>query len=665
MKRETAGRTPALVGSGETTAASGATQGAMGVEMPKLFTLGAIAAVLYLGRDVFIPVAIATLLTFAIAPIVSFLRRRGLPRIAAVMVTVLSAFAAIGLFLIVVGSQFVTLAENIPSYQFNIIQKIQSLKDAGASGGVIERITQAVERVGAEISKSEPAPASPAAPAAEPEKEPLPVEVVTRQSPLEMVNTIIVPLISPFATAALVIVVVIFMLLEREHLRDRFIRLVGYSDLHRTTEALQDAGRRVGKYLLMQLLVNTMYAFPIAIGLWLLGIPNPALWGMLALVLRFVPYVGPIIGMVLPILVTFAVTPGWTAIFWVIGLFLVVELITNNVLEPWLYGSRTGLSPLAIIVAAIFWSWLWGPIGLVLSTPLTVCMVVLGRYVPQFEFLSVAFGDEPVLEPPARLYQRLLANDPEEGADHAEEFLEDAELVDFYDEVGVPALILAEADLRRGAMSPERINMVASAALELVDDLTEFAEEEEEEEDDDEDDATETVVNGETRPPREPLPDGEGRTLICAGGRWPIDDAAAAMVGQVLDIQGAETRVITHDQLETARISQLELGSIDTVILTYVNPSSLNHARYAVQRLKRARKGLRVGLLLPNLPEDTATDAIAKKANADFAGATIAETARQALGELKTARPAIKRKATRPASRRSKKSDTAQAEAAE
>lgn len=638
-------------------------QGLHGTAMPRLITLGAITAVLYFGRDVLIPVAVATLLTFAIAPIVSFLRRRGLPRLAAVLVTVLTAFAAIGLFLIVVGSQFVTLAENIPSYQYNIIQKIQSLKDAGASGGIVERITLAVERVGAEITKTEPLSPSSPAPAAEPAKEPLPVEVVDRQGPLEMVNTIIVPLISPFATAALVIVVVIFMLLEREHLRDRFIRLVGYSDLHRTTEALQDAGKRVGKYLLMQLLVNTMYAVPITIGLWLLGIPNPLLWGMLALVLRFVPYVGPIIAMALPILVTFAVTPGWTAIIWVIGLFLVVELITNNVLEPWLYGSRTGLSPLAIIVAAIFWSWLWGPIGLVLSTPLTVCLVVLGRYVPQFEFLSVAFGDEPVLEPPARLYQRLLANDPEEGADHAEEFLEDGELVDFYDEVGVPALILAEADLRRGAMSPERINMVAAAALELIDDLTEFAEEEEEEEDPPVDEA-ETAA-GAVRSLREPLPDGEGRNLICAGGRWPIDDAAAAMVGQVLDIQGAETRVITHDLLETARVSQLDLGASDTIILTYVNPSTLNHARYAVQRLKRARKGLRVGLLLPNLPGGASTDAIAKKANADFVGATIAETARQALGELKPARPALKRKTTRPVARRTKRSKPVPAEAAE
>lgn len=230
-----------------------------------------------------------------------------------------------------------------------------------------------------------------------------------------MLQNLIAPLLSPLASAGLVIVVVIFMLMEREDLRDRFIRLVGYGDLHRTTQALQDAGKRVGQYLLMQLVVNIVYAVPITIGLWVLGIPNALLWGMLALALRFVPYIGPIIGALLPLFLALAVAPGWALLLWTAALFIVMELITGNVIEPWLYGSRTGLSPLAIIVAAIFWTWLWGPLGLVLSTPLTVCLVVLGRHVPQFEFLDVLFGNEPVLEPHARLYQRLLAGDPDEA----------------------------------------------------------------------------------------------------------------------------------------------------------------------------------------------------------------------------------------------------------
>ncbi|TIU81450.1 MAG: AI-2E family transporter, partial [Mesorhizobium sp.] len=221
-----------------------------------------------------------------------------------------------------------------------------------------------------------------------------PDEAVAHEKPLEVLQNLIGPLISPLGSAGLVIIVVIFMLMEREDLRDRFIRLVGYGDLHRTTQALQDAGKRVGQYLLMQLVVNIIYAVPITIGLWVLGIPNALLWGLLALALRFVPYIGPIIGALLPLFLALAVAPGWSLLLWTAALFIVVELVTGNVIEPWLYGSHTGLSPLAIIVAAIFWTWLWGPIGLVLSTPLTVCLVVLGRHVPQFEFLHVLFGNE-------------------------------------------------------------------------------------------------------------------------------------------------------------------------------------------------------------------------------------------------------------------------------
>lgn len=626
---------------------TGAMATSVGVQMPRLFTLGVIMAVLYLGAAVLIPVAVATLLTFALSPIVSFLRRRGLPRVLAVIFTVTMAFAAIGMFLLIVGSQVVTLAGNIPTYQANIIEKVRSLRDMGAGGGLIDQITQAVERVGAEIANN---PEQPANPAAEPAQKPMPVEIVNQYRPLEMLNGIVGPLISPFATAALVIVIVIFMLLEREALRDRFIRLAGYSDLHKTTEALQDAGRRVGTYLLMQLIVNTCYAVPITIGLWLFGIPNPLLWGMLALVLRFVPYVGPIIAMVTPLVVTFAVTPGWAPLLWVIGLFLVMELITNNVLEPWLYGSRTGLSPLAIIVSAVFWSWLWGPIGLVLSTPLTVCLVVLGRHVQQFEFLNVLFGDEPVLEPPARLYQRLLANDPEEGADHAEEFLEDGDLVEFYDEVGIPALVMAEQDRRRGAMSSERIDAVATAALELVADLDEFADEEAEEEDSD--DSERRGTNGTARPPAPVLPDGEGHRIICSGGRWAIDNAAAAMTAQIFEVQGAQVLALGYDDFMQSRLAKVDLAGIDCVVLAYLNPASINHARYSVQRIKRARRGVRVGLLMPSQPADMDREQIAKRSNADFVAGTVAEIVKLALTQVaEPVRPALRRKRARVAAK--------------
>jgi AI-2E family transporter len=271
---------------------------------------------------------------------------------------------------------------------------------------------------------------------------------------------------------------VIFMLLEREELRDRFIRLVGSNDLHRTTQVLEEAGHRVGRYLLTQLLVNLIYAVPIGVGLYLIGVPNAVLWGLLTLVLRFVPYIGSVLAAAFPLFLSFAVAPDWSAVLWTAALFAGVELITSNIVEPWLYGSRTGVTPLAIIIAAIFWTWLWGPLGLVISTPLTVCLVVLGRHVPQFELFDILFGDEPVLEPHARLYQRLLAGDAIEATSRAEEAVEEDYLVDYYRDVGLPALLLAQNDVARGVLTAEQEGRISTAARAMVDELQEVAVEE-------------------------------------------------------------------------------------------------------------------------------------------------------------------------------------------
>jgi predicted PurR-regulated permease PerM len=553
--------------------------------LPGAITLVGVSAILYLGREVFLPLAVAFLLTFALAPIVSFLRKRSLPKPVAVVLTVLIAFAALALLATVVATQVTNLAQNIPTYQSNIIAKVHSLKEMGANGGIIDRLSGAVQRVGAELQANTQA-AQPAQ--AVPETKPLPVEIVSQESTIDTLKNVIVPLVSPFATAGLVIVVVIFMLLEREDLRDRFIRLVGYGDVHRTTEALQEAGTRVGHYLLMQLVVNTLYAVPIAAGLWLLGIPNALLWGLLALVLRFVPYIGPAIGMMLPLFLALAVAPGWSLVLWTGALFLVMELVSGNILEPLLYGSRTGLSPLAIIVAAIFWTWLWGPLGLVLSTPLTVCMVVLGRYVPQFEFLGVLLGNEPVLDPHTRLYQRLLSGNSDEATDNAEEFLEKKYLVDYYDTIGIPALLLAEQDRERGALQDEQRQRLALTAQTLITNLEDIADEEENEEDESEEDAKPSDASepDEDETAVDLLPDGEGMTVLCAGGRGDIDDAAAAMLAQILEVQGAAATSISHPSLQPLAARKLALDKVDAVIVTFLNATSATHARIVVRRLK-------------------------------------------------------------------------------
>lgn len=602
-----------------------------------------VAVILRLGQEIFVPLALALLLSFTLAPIVGFLRKRRVPKIASVLFAVAFAFIAIAMFSFVVATQVANLAQNIPTYQRNIVMKVDALTRAGSDNGVLQKVQKAVERIGEELQlNAADSQAATPAPTVE-QRQPMPVEIVTRSNPIETLGNLILPLISPFATAGLVIVLVIFMLLEREDLRDRFIRLVGLGDLHKTTTALHDAGKRVGKYLLMQLVVNTLYALPITIGLWLLGIPNAVLWGLLTLVLRFVPYIGPLIGMILPLFLALAIAPGWSLVAWVAGLFIATELVSNNVVEPWLYGSHTGLSSLAIIVSAIFWSWLWGPIGLMLSTPLTVCLVVLGRYVPQFDFLDVLLGNEAVLKPHEKLYQRLLAGDPNEATDNAEELLEEEYLVDYYDTVALPALILGETDRRRGVMTDQQIALVASTALVLVENLAEIADEEEREE------ASEDALPDDAQE----FPDGRGRRLLCIGGRTALDQVAASMVAQVLSVQGAE--VVTTPEIETRR-TMPDLGAtggIDTAIVTFLSGASKSHARQAVRRLKRLTPTPRVGILMPAADGEQFPQIAAEELNADFVATSISQAIHGALASSGAVElQATVRRLSRPSQRR-------------
>ncbi len=586
-----------------------------------------VAVILKVGQEIFVPLALSLLLTFTLAPIVSFLRKRRVPKIVAVLLAVAAAFLAIAVFSFVVATQVANLAENIPTYQRNIVGKVHALSQAGSGNSVLEHFSKAVERVGAEIqtraveSRDESQLEATA-------REPMPVEIVTRSKPIETLVNFLLPLVSPFATAGLIIVLVIFMLLEREDLRDRFIRLVGLGDLHRTTAALQDAGKRVGKYLLMQLVVNSLYAFPITIGLWLLGIPNAVLWGLLTLVLRFVPYIGAVIGMILPLFLALAISPGWSLVACVATLFIVTELVSNNVVEPWLYGSHTGLSPLAIIISAIFWSWLWGPLGLMLSTPLTVCLVVLGRYVPQFDFLDVLLGNEPVLQPQEKLYQRLLAGDPNEATDNAEDYLEDEYLVDYYEKVGLPALVLGEADRQRGVMSEAQIALFASSTQTLIENLAEIALEEENEE------AVDSEESGVIKAVAElDLPNGEGRTVITLGGRGAIDDAASAMLAQVLVVQGAKVTQYGYTAISGRNLNALALEGVETVIVTFMNGNSKSHARQIARRLKRVRPTLRVGVVVPIADGDRYKPIDPEEINADFVSSSLSQAVRSALSD--------------------------------
>ncbi|MBC7740122.1 MAG: AI-2E family transporter, partial [Candidatus Saccharibacteria bacterium] len=501
------------------------------ITLPGVFAVVGAAVVLKLAQDVFLPLAIAMLITFALSPLVSVMRRLGLSMILSVLLVTALAFAAIGLFSLVVFGQLGELAMNLPTFQQNILTKLDGLQSAGAGNGLFTRAMNMVRAINSEIGAALPDTGTLPA-------KPMQVEVIENVSALGLLQNLVVPIISPVATSALVVILVIFMLLEREALRDRFIRLVGSNDLHRTRQMLGDAGDRVASYLLTQLLDNTIYAVPIGLGLWLIGVPNALLWGVLTLILRFVPYIGSVLAAAFPLFLAFAVSPDWSAVIWTAALFIAIEMITSNAVEPWLYGSRTGISSLAVIIAALFWTYIWGPPGLVLATPLTVCLVVLGRHIPQFAFFDILLGDEAVLTPHQQLYQRLLAGNKVEAVFHAEEGLTDQNLITFYQDVALPSLIMAQDDRNRGVLTPEQESRLAETALHLVTEMADLT-------------ADERDEAQSAKPANAPM-------VTCIGGRWQIDDITAIMLTQLLQVEGATAHALSHADLAPSRFTRTE-----------------------------------------------------------------------------------------------------------
>ncbi|HYC57132.1 MAG TPA: AI-2E family transporter [Candidatus Binatia bacterium] len=546
-----------------------------------LTTGGVLLAIggLYFGREFFIPFTLAVLLAFALAPIVTRLRRLRLPRVASVLLTVCLALTIIGALSYVVTTQLIRLADALPGYQQTMQEKIRSFRtSASAGGGVLGRVTSTVEGLSREISGEGEADAKPATSKSRVEAlgDARPVPVVIEpgtQSPIDVVRTVVGPLVAPLATGGIMVVFLIFILLEREDLRDRFIKLVGAGDLKTTTEALNEAASRVSRYLVMQLIVNVSYGLPIGIGLYIIGVPNAVLWGVLSTVLRFIPFLGPFLAALFPVTLAFAVDPGWSMMLWVIGLFVVAELISNNVVEPWLYGASTGLSSLAIIAAAIFWTTLWGPIGLILSTPLTVCLIVMGRYVPQLNFLGVLLGSDPVLAPQEQLYQRLLAGNAEEAADIAETYVEEHSLREFYDQIAVPALRLAENDRQHRSTYGTYKETVAQGMISVVRDVAEHAQRL----------RLAESAKSDAAPVRRALV----IPKLCIGGRTDLDCAAAEMVAQVMVEHGIESRVLSPLSISQGGIGQLDVADIEVVCLTCLAAQPQAYARFVCNRLKR------------------------------------------------------------------------------
>src|SRR6478752_4563556 len=427
------------------------------------------------GREIIIPIALAILLSFVLAPLVGLLQSIRIPRGLAVVSVVITAFALIFAMGSLLANQLTQLAGDLPRYQSTISEKIQAVRDTTAGRGTLERAYGMLKDLRKELDKPKEAATAlggGASPNATQPPKPVPVEV--RQpdpGALESLQSLISPLLHPLATTGIIVIFVIFILLQREDLRNRLIRLAGSHDLQRTTAALDDAASRLSRLFLIQLLLNGSFGVIIGLGLWLIGVPSAILWGILAGVLRFVPYIGAAIAAAFPLALALAVDPTWTMLLWTVALFVVVEPVVGHVIEPMVYGHSTGLSPVAVVASATFWTALWGPIGLVLATPLTVCLVVLGRHVERLEFLDVMFGDRPALSPPEIFYQRMLAGDPSEAAEKAEEFLKERSLATYYDEVALKGLQLAQIDAARGALDQARLTKIRDAVREFASDL--------------------------------------------------------------------------------------------------------------------------------------------------------------------------------------------------
>src|SRR5579862_443554 len=428
----------------------------------------AVISVLYLAREILIPLAFAITLALILTPAVAWLERIRLGRVPAVVLAMLITIAIAGGVGWVIFNQLVAVATELPSYQQNIRNKLKAMNTPGK--GALGRATESVKELGKELASAQ----GPATPPTDRASRPLAVKIVEEPAnELEYVRDLVKPFVAPLATFGIILIFSVFLLIKQEDMRNRLIRLVGLDRLNVMTQALDDATRRVSRYLLMQLLVNACFGILCGIGLNLIGIPYAVLWGAVAAILRIVPYAGPVVSALLPFTLSLAVFDSWTPPLLVFLLFATLELITGNFVEPWLYGIHTGISALALLLSTVFWTALWGPAGLILSTPLTVCVVVLGRYVPQFSFLHIILGDESVLVTEARFYQRLLAMDDHEARAVADLYLSENSLTRLYDSVIVPALTMAEQDRHKGALDSTKEEFLFLSIKEM---LVEFSE---------------------------------------------------------------------------------------------------------------------------------------------------------------------------------------------
>ena len=549
-----------------------------------LLVLGLVLLTLYFGRDLLIPLAMALTLNFLLAPAVIQLERLRLRRLPAVILVVLLASAFMAVIGWVVVRQLLDVASDLPGYEQNIDAKLSAIHapTTGPVGSALYGIKILSEDLAGTRAPQPLPPVEPEKPRTtrhtrEPERpaaqaNSTPAQVVVVQPPISdraYAQQLLKPIIKPVGMLGMVVIFTIYMLIKREDLRNRLLLLAGMGRLNVMTQALNDAARRISSYLLMNVLVNASYGIIFGIGLFLLHVPNATLWGVLLGILRMVPYAGMIIGGGLPICFAFAVFPGWWTPLFVLVLFVALEIAVSNFIEPWLYGSHTGISALALVTTAMVWTLLWGVPGLILSTPLTVCLIVMGRYVPQMSFLHILLGDEAELAPEAHFYERLLAMDQNEAHHIADRFLEGHRLVDLYDGVVLPALSLAEQDRHKGFLDDTRSTFLFQSATELIAELTDY-----------------------NSPLADPSLELEaqidrGCPVVCIPANDQADEIAAVMLAQLLEQRGHKTMLLPASALSPEIVDRLREEPSTTIFISALPPFAFVHARNLCQRVRQ------------------------------------------------------------------------------
>jgi predicted PurR-regulated permease PerM len=531
-----------------------------------------VVAALYFTREILVPIALAVLLSFVLSPLVRALQRMKLPRSTAVLGAVSLAMAIALSLAAMVMIEVNQLANDLPRYQSTLGEKIHNLRDRVGSVGVLKNAPSLLKDLDRELKSPGSGDAQTARPSLSdgPAKAPIPVEVHQPDpGASEALIAMLRPLAVPFTTTGIVVIFLIFFLFQREDLRDRFIRLLGSEDLERTTAALDDAAQRLGRLFLTQLVLNATFGVVIGLGLAVIGVPSAPLWGLLAMVLRFVPYIGAIMAAGLPIALAAAVGSDWTMTMWTVILFAVVEPLTGHVVEPLVCGRSAGLSPVAVVVAASFWTWLWGPLGLLLSTPLTLCLVVFARHVDRLQFIDVMLGDQPALTPQQTAYQRMLTGDPIDAIEQARSFLKKGTALAYYEEILLGALRLAEADAAQGRFDDVRLENIHDTVSEIIEDIASH-------------ETGEVRALGEAPARKIVNIDARklGKPVFCIPGLGRLDDCAALIVADALRREGFNARVSGVD-------TELDAGNADTVCVCFLEEVSGARLSFTVRKFSR------------------------------------------------------------------------------